>query len=140
MQYNTVLYFIFPLAIIICSSRQWSQQQCGLTQCNAAGCVIPHNAGWISPANSRNNSTKTIRNKKITIIAFLLLANSLEYPERIQRGLEWTQLLKRLCVLCSFLVSKFSHFSLFQPSLFIQYSTEEYSTVQVFIWCLDTIA
>ena len=29
-----------------------------------------------------------------------LLANSLEYPERIQRGLEWTQLLKRLSV-CS---------------------------------------
>ena len=31
-----------------------------------------------------------------------LLANSLEYPERIQRGLEWTQLLKRLSV-CSLL-------------------------------------
>ena len=37
------------------------------------------------------------------------LANSLEYPERIQRGLEWTQLLKRLSVLC-LLVSKFSLF------------------------------
>ena len=38
---------------------------------------------------------------------------SLEYPERIQRGLEWTQFLKRLCV-CLFVlwlsVSKFSHF------------------------------
>merc|ERR1712115_547884 len=60
-----------------------------------------------------------------------LLANSLEYPERIQRGLEWTQLLKRLSVLC-LIVSKFSHFSLFHPSLFIQYSTEECSTVQLF--------
>merc|ERR1712041_23878 len=31
------------------------------------------------------------------------LANSLEYPERIQRGLEWTQFLKRLSV-CSLIV------------------------------------
>merc|ERR1711873_117815 len=31
---------------------------------------------------------------------------------------------------CSLLVSKFSNFSLFHPPLFIQYSTEEYSTVQ----------
>ena len=31
-------------------------------------------------------------------------------------------------------VSKFSHFSLFHPSLFIQYSTEECSTVQLFIY------
>ena len=30
---------------------------------------------------------------------FYKLANSLEYPERIQRGLEWTQFLKRLLVL-----------------------------------------
>merc|ERR1712115_611924 len=54
------------------------------------------------------------------------LANSLEYPERIQRGLEWTQLLKHvsvcLFVLCSlFFVIKFSNFSLFHPSLL--YST-----------------
>merc|ERR1712121_219199 len=47
-------------------------------------------------------------------------------PSSIQRGLEWTQLLKRLIV-CSLLVIKFSHFSLFHPSLFIQYSTEECS-------------
>ena len=40
----------------------------------------------------------------------------------------------RVCLsVCSFLVSKFSNFSLFQPSLFIQYSTEECSTVQLFI-------
>ena len=26
------------------------------------------------------------------------MANSLEYPERIQRGLEWTQFLKRLFI------------------------------------------
>ena len=36
-------------------------------------------------------------------------------------------------VLC-LIVSKFSHFSLFHPSLFIQYSTEECSTVQLFIY------
>ena len=55
------------------------------------------------------------------------LANSLEYPERIQRGLEWTQLLKRLSVLCSlfFVLCK----QIF--SFFIQYSTEECSTVQL---------
>ena len=67
-----------------------------------------------------------------------VLANSLEYPERIHRGLEWTQLLKRLIVclsVCSlFFVSKFSHFSFFHSSLFIQYSTEECSTVQLFIY------
>ena len=34
----------------------------------------------------------------------------------------------------SLFVIKFSHFSLFQPSLFIQYSTEECSTVQLFIY------
>ena len=38
-----------------------------------------------------------------------LLANSLEYPERIQRGLEWTQFLKRVLV-CSLSVSKFTLF------------------------------
>ena len=77
---------------------------------------------------------------------------------------EWTQLLKRVFfigqlprlstededrvvsvfefrVLClSVLCQQIFSFSLFQPSLFIQYSTEECSTVQVFIWCLDTIA
>ena len=62
---------------------------------------------------------------------------SREDPERI----EWTQFLKRLIVLCLFvLCGQIFSFSLFQPSLFIQYSTEECSTVQVFIWCLDTIA
>merc|ERR1712112_349870 len=45
-------------------------------------------------------------------------------PSSIQRGLEWTQLLKRLIV-CSLLVIKFSHFSLFNPSLFIQYTVQE---------------
>ena len=51
-------------------------------------------------------------------------------PSSIQRGLEWSQCLKRLSVLC-LIVSKFSHFSLFHPSLIIQYSTEECSTVQL---------
>ena len=61
-----------------------------------------------------------------------------EDPERIRVDSVFETFIS-LCV-CSFLVSKFSNFSLFQPSLFIQYSTEECSTVQVFIWCLDTIA
>ena len=63
------------------------------------------------------------------VVSVFELANSLEYQERIQRGLEWTQLLKRLSVLC-LIVSKFSNFSFFHSSLFIQYSTEECSTVQ----------
>ena len=44
---------------------------------------------------------------------------------------EWTQLLKRVFFIYSLFVCKqiFS-FSLFQPSLFIQYSTEECSSVQ----------
>ena len=95
-----------------------------------------------------------------------LLANSLVYPERIQRGIEWTQFLKRVFFIgqlprvsredperiewtqflkrvffiCLLVCQQIFSFSLFQPSLFIQYSTEECSTVQVFIWCLDTIA
>merc|ERR1712240_954534 len=91
-------------------------------------------------------------------LCWKILANSLEYPERIQRGLEWTQFLKRLSVgqlprlsredperirvdsvfetsvcslsVCLFFVIKFSNFFLFHPPLFIQYSTEECSTVQ----------
>ena len=51
----------------------------------------------------------------------------------IQRGLEWPQLLKRLFSVCLF-VCKFSNFFLFHPPLFIQYSTEECSTVQLFIY------
>merc|ERR1712177_88758 len=49
-----------------------------------------------------------------------------EDPERIR-----VDSVVETFVLC-LLVSKFSHFSLFHPSLFIQYSTEECSTVQLF--------
>ena len=54
-------------------------------------------------------------------------------PSSIHRGLEWSQSLKRLIVWlsdCSLCVCKFSNFFLFHPPLFIQYSTEECSTVQ----------
>merc|ERR1712240_773537 len=61
-----------------------------------------------------------------------LLASSLEYPQRI----EWSQCLKRLIV-CSLLVCKFSHFSLFHPPLFIHYSTEECSIVQLLASSLE---
>ena len=57
-----------------------------------------------------------------------ILASSLEYPERIRVVSVFEPLV------CSLLVSKFSHFSLFHPSIFIQYSTEECSTVQLFIY------
>ena len=40
-------------------------------------------------------------------------------------------------IVCSLIVSKFSHFSLFHPSLFIQYSTEECSTVQLLASSLE---
>ena len=53
------------------------------------------------------------------------------YPERIHRGIEWTSVFETLVPYSLFFVSKFSHFSLFHPSLFIQYSTEECSTVQL---------
>ena len=56
-----------------------------------------------------------------------------EDPERIR-----VDSVVETCVclsVCSlFFVSKFSNFSLFHPSLFIQYSTEECSTVQLFIY------
>merc|ERR1712240_607201 len=58
-------------------------------------------------------------------------------PSSIQRGLEWTQLLKRLFSVLCLLVSKFSNFFLFHPSLFIQYSTEECSTVQLLASSFD---
>merc|ERR1712240_730840 len=45
------------------------------------------------------------------------------------RGLEWPQCFNSLLD-CSLCVCKFSNFFLFHPPLFIQYSTEEYSTVQ----------
>merc|ERR1712240_301119 len=50
-------------------------------------------------------------------------------PSSIQRGLEWSQCLNCLRILCV-CASKFSIFFLFHPPLFIQYSTEECSTVQ----------
>ena len=39
-----------------------------------------------------------------------------------------------VCLSVCLIVCKFSHFSLFHPPLFIQYSTEECSTVQLFIY------
>ena len=64
-------------------------------------------------------------------------------PSSIQRGSREDRVdsVFETLVLCLF-VSLSANFliSFFQPSLFIQYSTEECSTVQVFIWCLDTIA
>ena len=57
-----------------------------------------------------------------------LLASSLEYPERIRVD-SVVETLVCLSV-CVFFVSKFSNFSLFHSSIFIQYSTEECSTVQ----------
>ena len=62
----------------------------------------------------------------------VILANSLEYPERIHRGLEWTQLLKRLIV-CLFSVLCQQIFSFFLLSFFsfytVQYRRVQYSTV-----------
>ena len=83
--------------------------------------------------------TEFISNKNADSIQQAIIGQlprvSREDPERIR-----VDSVFETCV-CSLSVCKqiFS-FSLFQPSLFIQYSTEECSTVQVFIWCLDTIA
>ena len=66
----------------------------------------------------------------VTTRNLIELANSLVYPERIHRGIEWTSVFETLvlclsvCLWANFLIF------LFQPSLFIQYSTEECSTVQ----------
>merc|ERR1712240_732612 len=110
------------------------------------------------PLSSFSFYTVQYRRVQYSTVIYLL-ASSLEYPERIrvdsvvlclldckfsnwpapssiQRGLEWTQLLKRVSV-CLFLVSKFSNFSLFHPSLFIQYSKEECSTVQLLASSLE---
>ena len=68
------------------------------------------------------------------------MANSLEYPERIQRGNEWTQFLKRLlvpslsvpCLLACLLACKqiFSFFPLSSFSFYtVQYRRVQYSTV-----------
>merc|ERR1712240_656477 len=64
-----------------------------------------------------------------------LLARSLEYAQRIRvvSVFETFICLNSVSVLC-LLVSKFSNFVLFHPPLFIQYSTEECSTVQLFIY------
>ena len=63
-------------------------------------------------------------------------------PSSIQRGSREDRVdsVFETLVLCLSACGQIFSFSLFQPSLFIQYSTEECSTVQVFIWCLDTIA
>ena len=58
-----------------------------------------------------------------------LLANSLVYPERIQRGIEWTQFLKRVFFILYLLVGKFSHFPLSAFSFYtVQYIRVQYST------------
>ena len=59
-----------------------------------------------------------------------ILANSLVYPERIHRGIEWTSVFETSVLYLSVCLSANFLIFLFQPSLFIQYSTEECSTVQ----------
>merc|ERR1712240_274295 len=63
------------------------------------------------------------------VLSPLLLARSPEYPQRI-RVVSVFEFFVCLIVLC-LCVSKFSNFFLFHPPLFIQYSTEECSTVQL---------
>ena len=60
------------------------------------------------------------------------LARSPEYPQRIRVASVFEPSACSLSV--CLLVSKFSNFFLFHPPLFIQYSTEECSTVQLFIY------
>ena len=55
-----------------------------------------------------------------------LLANSLEYPQRIE--IEWSQCLNSVFV-CLFFACQSANFL-----IFIQYSTEECSTVQLFFY------
>ena len=73
---------------------------------------------------------------EIWLFSYFKLASSLKYPERI-RVVSVFEPLVCLIVLCSLCVCKFSHFSLFHPPLFIQYSTEECSTVQLLASSLE---
>ena len=61
---------------------------------------------------------------KVASVFELELANSLEYLERIQRGLEWTQFLKRLsaCSLFDCLSANFLNFSTIKYYSAVQYS------------------
>ena len=82
-------------------------------------------------------------------LIFLLLTSSFidcllcywPAPPSIHRGLEWPQCLNRSLSAWLFFawvfVSKFSNFFLFHPPLFIQYSTEECSTVQLLARSLE---
>ena len=77
-----------------------------------------------------NRNYRSDRPGGLILYCTALFCTVLYKKRRMKEGLEWTQFLKRLCVLCLFFVIKFSNFSLFHPSLIIQYSTEECSTVQ----------
>ena len=57
---------------------------------------------------------------------YIILANSLEYPQRIE--IEWSQCLNSVFV-CLFFACQSANFL-----IFIQYSTEECSTVQLFFY------
>merc|ERR1712215_159567 len=59
---------------------------------------IPHTTYHIPRCIALNIHGKT-EHVQPAVFTYHILANSLEYPERIQRGLEWTQFLKRLFVL-----------------------------------------
>merc|ERR1712121_401424 len=58
-------------------------------------------------------------------------------PSSIHRGLEWSQCLNSVSVCSLFVCKQIFSFSHFHPPLFIQYSTEECSTVQLLASSLD---
>merc|ERR1712041_39498 len=86
-----------------------------------ATCHIPHTTYHIPHTTYHIPHTKyhiprcialNIHGKTEHVQPAVLLANSLEYPERIQRGLEWTQFLKRLLA-CSLSVCLLANFLFF---------------------------
>ena len=92
-------------------------------------CVAAVRKYWPTPSSIQRGSREDRVDSVFETLENSLLANSLDYPQRMR--IEWTQLLKRLftCVFFIYLlVGKFSHFPSF--SLLFLYSTVQKSAVQ----------
>ena len=125
----------WPAPSIIQRGLEWSQWLkrlfvlCGLQEKNMFDRLI-YRIGQLPRVSREDPERIRVDSVFETCVLYLfiyLLANSLVYPERIQRGIEWTQFLKRLFFLY-LLVSKFSHFPSF--NLLFLYSTVQKSAVQ----------
>ena len=139
VQYNTVQYIVINYNII-----QYLRVECIVKYCTVLLCTEQYVRIFILLSeNNAVNQFQRLKNKcrRVGIVYFVwpLLENIGQLPRvsgKDPERKEWTQLLKRVFFIYSLLVCLWANFLifLFQPSLFIQYSTEECSTVQVFIY------